>query len=132
MAVDSHAKAARAIKNGWLQSEITPYVTTVKDKDGNETKVTVDKDDGVREGTTLQSLGKLKAAFQKGGSTTAGNSSQMTDGAAVHGPLGWGRHAVASYTNHLQPTGCHCSGWGIRNALPLRLTTSAHLFQVAT
>lgn len=82
MAVDSHAKAARAIKNGWLQSEITPYVTTVKDKDGNETKVTVDKDDGVREGTTLQSLGKLKAAFQKGGSTTAGNSSQMTDGAA--------------------------------------------------
>ena len=48
---------------GWLQSEITPYETIVKDKDGNETKVTVDKDDGVREGTTVEKLGKLKAAF---------------------------------------------------------------------
>ena len=43
----------------------------------------VDRDDGAREGTTLEKLGKLKAAFQKGGSTTAGNSSQMTDGAAA-------------------------------------------------
>lgn len=42
----------------------------------------VDKDDGVREGTDLARLGKLKAAFQKGGSTTAGNSSQVTDGAS--------------------------------------------------
>ena len=82
LAVDSHAKAAAAQKAGWLQSEITPYETVVKDKEGNETKVLVDKDDGIREGTTLEKLGKLKPAFQKGGSTTAGNSSQVTDGAA--------------------------------------------------
>ena len=83
LAVDSHAKAAAAQKAGLLQQEITPYETIVKDKEGNETKVTVDKDDGIREGTTLAGLGKLKPAFQKGGSTTAGNSSQVTDGAAA-------------------------------------------------
>jgi len=63
---------------------VTPYKTTVKDKDGKETEVTVNIDDGVREGTTAEALGKLKPAFKKdGGSTTAGNSSQMTDGAAA-------------------------------------------------
>lgn len=66
-----------------MQSEITPYTTIVKDKDGNETRVTVDKDDGIRATTTVEGLGKLKPAFQKGGSTTAGNSSQMTDGASA-------------------------------------------------
>ena len=75
MAVESHQKAANALKNGWLQSEITPYETIVKDKEGNEKKVIVDKDDGMREDTTLESLGKLKTAFKKGGSVTAGNSS---------------------------------------------------------
>ena len=83
LAVESHAKAIHANKMGWSQSEITPYKTKVTDKDGNETEVMVDHDDGPRPGTTLEKLGKLKAAFQKGGSTTAGNSSQMTDGAAA-------------------------------------------------
>lgn len=53
------------------------------DKDGKETEVLVDKDDGVRKGTTMQTLAKLKPAFRKGGSTTAGNASQVTDGAAI-------------------------------------------------
>ena len=44
--------------------------------------MTVDHDDGFREKTTLEGLSKLKAVFKKGGSTTAGNSSQLTDGAA--------------------------------------------------
>jgi acetyl-CoA acyltransferase 1 len=83
MAFDSHRKAAHAIKEGWLQKEITPYMTIVKDKDGNEKKVKVDCDDGVRPTTTLQGLAKLKPAFKKGGTTTAGNSSQVTDGASV-------------------------------------------------
>ena len=43
----------------------------------------VDRDDGVRANTTLEGLGKLKPAFKKGGVTTAGNSSQVTDGASV-------------------------------------------------
>ena len=55
--------------------EITPYTTTVKDAEGKEKKVLVDRDDGMRE-TTLAGLGKLKPAFKKdGGTTTAGNSS---------------------------------------------------------
>ena len=64
-------------------SEITPYKTTVKDKDGNEKEVLVDRDDGMRAGTSMETLGKLKPAFKKGGTTTAGNSSQVTDGAAA-------------------------------------------------
>jgi acetyl-CoA acyltransferase 1 len=83
MAVDSNKKAAAANKAGLLPKEITVYETIVKDKDGNEKKVVVDRDDGMREDTTLESLGKLKPAFKKGGSVTAGNSSQVTDGAAA-------------------------------------------------
>jgi acetyl-CoA acyltransferase 1 len=83
MAVESHRKAAIAQKNGWSQQEITPYKTKVLDKDEKEVEVLVDRDDGVREGTTLEGLAKLKPAFRKGGTTTAGNSSQVTDGAAV-------------------------------------------------
>lgn len=55
----------------------------VKDKDGNEKEVVVTKDEGIRAKTTMESLAKLKPAFKKGGTTTAGNSSQVTDGAAV-------------------------------------------------
>lgn len=75
MAVDSHSKAANSQKQGWSQKEITPYKTTIKDKDGNEKEVVVDMDDGVRAGTTLEGLSKLKPAFKKDGTTTAGNSS---------------------------------------------------------
>jgi acetyl-CoA acyltransferase 1 len=60
---------------GWSRSEITPYKTKVTDKDGNEKIVVVDRDDGCRPTTTLEGLAKLKPAFQKGGTTTAGNSS---------------------------------------------------------
>lgn len=83
MAFESHQKAARAQKEGWLQKEITPYKTMIKDKDGNEKEITVDKDDGVRAETTLEGLKKLKPAFKKDGTTTAGNSSQVTDGASA-------------------------------------------------
>jgi acetyl-CoA acyltransferase 1 len=83
MAYESHMKAANAQKHGWSQAEITPYKTIVKDKEGNEKEVMVDRDDGLRPQTTIASLAKLKPAFQKGGTTTAGNSSQVTDGAAV-------------------------------------------------
>jgi len=82
MAVESHRKAAAAQAAGLLQAEITPYQTIVKDKDGNETKITVDKDDGIRANTSAAGLAKLKPAFKKNGTTTAGNSSQVTDGAS--------------------------------------------------
>lgn len=82
MAFESHQKAANSLKQGWAKKEITPYKTFIKDKEGNQKEVLVDIDDGCRPETTVAGLGKLKPAFQKGGSTTAGNSSQVTDGAA--------------------------------------------------
>jgi len=69
---------------GWSQKEITQYKTIVRDKNGDEKEVLVDRDDGCRPGTTLEGLAKLRAAFKNpGGTTTAGNASQVSDGAAV-------------------------------------------------
>ncbi|PVU88151.1 hypothetical protein BB559_005704 [Furculomyces boomerangus] len=79
----SHQKAAAAQAAGLFKDEIIPVVTTVKDKDGNVRRVVVTEDEGIRKETTAESLGKLKPAFTKEGSTTAGNSSQVTDGAAA-------------------------------------------------
>ena len=57
--------------------------TKIKDQDGKEKEVVISKDDGIRKETTLESLAKLKPAFRKNGTTTAGNSSQVSDGAAA-------------------------------------------------
>ena len=81
-AVDSHKKAANAQKTGLYDEEIVPIHTKVKGKDGSVLEVIVSKDDGIREDTTFERLQKLKASFKQGGTTTAGNSSQVTDGAA--------------------------------------------------
>ncbi|ETN13725.1 hypothetical protein PPTG_08457 [Phytophthora nicotianae INRA-310] len=83
LAALSHAKAAAAQANGWFKEEITPVSTVIKDKDGNEKSVIISQDDGVRAGTTVEKLAKLRPAFKEGGSTTAGNSSQVSDGAAA-------------------------------------------------
>jgi acetyl-CoA acyltransferase 1 len=82
-AFNSQAKAAKAQSEGLFDAEIVPVKTTLKDKDGNESEVTISKDDGVRPGTKLETLSKLKPAFKEGGSTTAGNASQTSDGAAA-------------------------------------------------
>jgi acetyl-CoA acyltransferase 1 len=82
LACESHKKAANAQKNGWFADEIVAVKTKLKDKSGNLKEVVVDKDEGIRAETTMESLGKLKASFKTGGTTTAGNSSQVTDGAA--------------------------------------------------
>jgi len=84
-AVKSHEKAAAAIDGGKFDDEIVPIkVKEVKVKDGKrvENEWTVDMDEGVRRGTDMKTLGKLRPAFAKKGSVTAGNSSQMSDGAA--------------------------------------------------
>jgi len=83
-AVSSHKKAAAAIKAGKFKNEIVPILVKVKDeKTGQEKEVVADTDDGVRTETTFESLSKLNPVFQKGGSTTAGNASQVTDGGAA-------------------------------------------------
>ncbi len=74
----SHQKAARAIVEERFNEEIVP-VTVVR----NEEKLIVRKDEGVRAETTVEALSQLKPVFKKGGTVTAGNTSQMSDGAAA-------------------------------------------------
>lgn len=84
-AAKSFQKAEQAQKAGWLDDEIIPIVTKVKDpKSGEVKEVVVNKDDGIRAGTTPESLAKVRAAFPqwKPSNTTGGNASQITDGAA--------------------------------------------------
>jgi len=75
----SHARAAAAQKAGKFSAQIVPVEVTTADGK----TIVVSKDEGIREGTSLQDLGKLKPAFKEGGSTTAGNASQVSDGAAA-------------------------------------------------
>ncbi|PNU19605.1 acetyl-CoA C-acyltransferase [Geothermobacter hydrogeniphilus] len=85
-ALASHQKAAAAIEAGRFTDEILPieveHVAMVDNKLQKQLE-TVAIDDGVRVDTSLEGLAKLKPAFRLGGSVTAGNSSQMTDGAAA-------------------------------------------------
>jgi len=83
MAAQSHAKALAAQKAGLFNDEIVPVTAKVKDAEGKESEKVVKEDDGPRAGTTIEGLGKLKPAFKAGGSTTAGNASQVSDGAAM-------------------------------------------------
>eukprot|EP00178_Gracilaria_changii_P026728 TRINITY_DN824_c0_g1_i15.p1 TRINITY_DN824_c0_g1~~TRINITY_DN824_c0_g1_i15.p1 ORF type:complete len:972 (+),score=149.31 TRINITY_DN824_c0_g1_i15:1744-4659(+) len=89
LAVCSHARASLAKLSGRQRDEIVPIKTRVKVIDKVTKKVsgvkdiTVDADEGVRLGVTMSSLAKLPAVFKKGGTTTPGNSSQLSDGAAL-------------------------------------------------
>ncbi|NWV99369.1 THIKB thiolase, partial [Machaerirhynchus nigripectus] len=75
--------AAKAQQMGLFKTEIVPVKTTVADNDGNKKTITVHQDEGIRPSTTLEGLAKLKPAFKEDGSTTAGNASQVSDGAAA-------------------------------------------------
>lgn len=82
----SHQKALNAIKEGYFKSGILPINVdeVYVDEKGKKQKrtFTVDTDEGPRGDTSLEALGKLKPVFAAGGSVTAGNSSQTSDGAA--------------------------------------------------
>ncbi len=82
----SHLKAARAIESGHFKSGIIPVEVeeVYLDEAGKKQKrvTTIDTDDGVRTDTTPEGLARLKPAFAAGGTVTAGNSSQTSDGAA--------------------------------------------------
>ncbi|MFF8608360.1 acetyl-CoA C-acetyltransferase [Streptomyces sp. NPDC015346] len=75
----SHQRAAAAQKNGVFEAEITPVEIPQRKGD----PVVFAKDEGIRGETTVESLGKLRAAFAKDGTITAGTSSQISDGAAA-------------------------------------------------
>ncbi|WP_405892164.1 acetyl-CoA C-acyltransferase [Streptomyces sp. NBC_00104] len=74
----SHQRAARAQESGALAEEIAPFTVA-----GRRGETVVDTDEGVRPGSTAESLGRLKPAFSGTGTITAGNSSQLSDGAAA-------------------------------------------------
>jgi acetyl-CoA acyltransferase len=85
-AFKSHQKAAKAVESGLFDPELVPIdVEVLEYVDGRTAKrqFTVKRDEGPRADTTLEALAKLKPAFKEGGTATAGNSSQMSDGAAA-------------------------------------------------
>ncbi len=77
-ALSSQQKASKAIKDGKFKEQIVPVVIASRKGD-----VTVDTDEGPRVDTTIEGLAKLKPAFDKEGTVTAGNASGINDGAAV-------------------------------------------------
>ncbi|MCB9660947.1 MAG: acetyl-CoA C-acyltransferase family protein [Polyangiales bacterium] len=114
LAVESHRRAAAAIADGRFDEQIVAI--TKKTRKGD---VVVDKDEHVRPGTTLETLAKMKPAFKKDGTVTAGNASGINDGAAFmvladaslasaggHAPLArLHSYAVAGVPNHIMGEG---------------------------
>jgi acetyl-CoA C-acetyltransferase len=115
LAVESHRRAANAIKEGRFKSQIVPI--TIKTRKGD---VVFDTDEHCKPDTTMETLGKMKAVFKKeGGSVTAGNASGINDGAAFfvladaetakkagHKPIArLVSYAVAGVPNHIMGEG---------------------------
>jgi acetyl-CoA acyltransferase 1 len=85
-AAESHRKASHAQKSGLFDGEIVPVKVrqyAPEHPDATPVEVLVDKDDGIRHDASVEKLAKLKPAFSRDGSSTAGNSSQISDGAAA-------------------------------------------------
>ncbi len=87
-ALQSHQRALDAIQSGRFKDEIAPYEMTDvlyndSDQQTHEHTFTHEVDEGPRADTSLEALGRLRPAFRAGGTVTAGNSSQMNDGAAA-------------------------------------------------
>ena len=115
LAVESHRRAAHAIKEGRFKSQIVPI--TIKTRKGD---IVFDTDEHCKPETTMETLGKMKAVFKKeGGSVTAGNASGINDGAAFfvladaetakkagHKPIArLVSYAVAGVPNHIMGEG---------------------------
>ena len=83
-AAASYQKAVKAQREGLFKEEIVPLKVKWTDpKTEQEKEIMVDRDDGVRDGITVESLSKIRPAFAKDGSIHAGNASQVSDGAAA-------------------------------------------------
>jgi acetyl-CoA acyltransferase len=86
-AFHSHRKALAAVREGKFREEIVPVATTVYDaRDGEKPvsrEIVFEVDEGPRADTTIEALAKLSPAFDPKGTVTAGNASQMSDGAAA-------------------------------------------------
>lgn len=87
-ALNSHKKAVNAIENGYFKDEILPISVDHRKPDEQSGEIinhkkTITTDEGARKDTSAEALAKLKPAFANGGSVTAGNSSQVSDGAGA-------------------------------------------------
>jgi acetyl-CoA acyltransferase len=78
---ESHRRAARATAEGRFEREI--IALHVRDDEGHDTEELMSSDEGIRPDSSVETLAKLKPAFKEGGKVTAGNSSQITDGASA-------------------------------------------------
>jgi acetyl-CoA acyltransferase len=79
--VRSHQRAARATAEGRFENEVVPMF--VRDDEGHDTDEVFASDEGIRPDSSVETLAKLKPAFKEDGKVTAGNSSQITDGASA-------------------------------------------------
>lgn len=121
-AAGSQGKAVRAQQEGLFDSEIVPVSTTWTDPKGEGAQpqdVMVSKDDGIRS-TSVEKLGGMKSAFKEGGTATAGNSSQISDGAgavlmmrrSTASQLGMEREILGKWAG-TQTVGCRPDEMGI-------------------
>ena len=125
-AAESHQKASRAQKEGLFDGEIVPVKTLRADDEGREQEVVVDKDDGIRHTATVESMAKLKPVFAEGGGSTAGNSSQISDGAAATllmrrstaTELGLGNSIIGKWVA-TRVAGCHPDEMGVGPAVAI-------------
>jgi acetyl-CoA acyltransferase len=126
--IESNRRAFEAIKAGKFKDEIIPInaYRYTKTKNGKRIReqIVFGMDDGVRWPTTMEDLARLKSPFKQGGSVTAGNSSQMTDGAALtllmsdEKARGIGLKPLAKLT-HYAVAGCKPEEMGIGPAFAI-------------
>lgn len=127
----SHQKAAQARKMGLFETELVPVTTRWRVLEENqdnvaEREITVTEDDGIRPSTTLETLARLKPAFKVDGTSTAGNSSQITDGAAATllmrrstaTELGLSSSIIGKWAGS-QVVGCHPDEMGVGPAVAI-------------
>ncbi|KAH7077551.1 3-ketoacyl-CoA thiolase B [Paraphoma chrysanthemicola] len=127
-AAQSQLRAAKAQKEGKFDSEIVPVTTRwIEPENPEDVKtVTVTKDDGIRGNTTVEKLASMKPAFKADGTSTAGNSSQVSDGASAAlmmrrstaTALGLEREIIGKWAG-TQVTGCAPDEMGIGPALAI-------------
>jgi acetyl-CoA acyltransferase len=94
--LQSHQRAARATEEGRFDNELVTI--PVRDDEGNDTDEFMASDEGIRPDSTMEGLAKLKPAFKEDGKVTAGNSSQITDGASAVLIMSEERAAELGYT----------------------------------
>jgi acetyl-CoA acyltransferase len=113
-AYESHMKAAAALDAGKFREEIVPFMVedVVVGDDGRPQTVTftLDQDEHLRRDTTLEGLAKLKPVFRQGGRVTAGNSSPLSDGAAVVIVMEAGKAAQLGLTPLVRFVGYNVAG----------------------